>query len=285
MLNREAATTARNRLKAAADEHASHLTLATKVSTELYDLRSKTSHELVGQVEAFVNALANTPREFDRTFAEYHVERQAFDGVVAEIDGKMRDTTVKSSAGVGAGVAAGAATALAGPSVAMAVATTFGTASTGTAISALSGAAATNAALAWLGGGALAAGGGGMSAGGTLLALAGPIGWGLAGVAAAGGVAYMAYSNSETAKEADSKRLQVEGEIRSLKAVTQAVDKMKWLTQLEVNGMRNLLGQLQQRGIEDYRLMSAEDRNLMKALLNHVHILSTLLNKTVDIKP
>jgi hypothetical protein len=285
MLNREAANTARNQLKKAAEEHASQLATATKVSTELYDLRSKTSHEVVGQVEEFVNSLANTPREFDRTFAEYHVERRAFDGVVAEIDGKIRDTTVKSSTGVGAGVAAGAATALAGPSVAMAVATTFGTASTGTAISALSGAAATNAALAWLGGGALAAGGGGMSAGGALLALAGPIGWGLAGVAAAGGVAYMAYSNSQTVKEADEKRLQVEGEIRSLKAVVLAVIKMKGLTQAEVDGMRTILRQLRQRGITDYRSMDGEDKSLLKALINHVRILSNLLNKTVDIAP
>ncbi|MFM0002047.1 hypothetical protein PQR57_13545 [Paraburkholderia dipogonis] len=201
MLNREAATTARNRLAKAVDEQKSHLENATQLSTKLFELRRSSSHELVAEVEAFVNTLANTPKEFSRTFAEYRVELKAFDGIVKQIDSQFFDTTVKSTAGAGDGVAAGAATAFAGPTAAMAIATTFGTASTGTAISALSGASATNAALAWLGGGALAAGGG-MSAGGALLAVAGPVGLGLAGIAIVGGVGYAAHANSKTAEEA-----------------------------------------------------------------------------------
>jgi hypothetical protein len=266
----------------AVEAHTSHLEYATRVSTELFELRRSSSHELVGEVEAFVNTLAHRPKKFDRTFSEFRVELETFDGVVEQIDQELFDTTVRSTASAGAGVAAGAATALAGPTAAMAIATTFGTASTGTAIASLSGAAATNAALAWLGGGALAAGGGGMSAGGTLLALAGPVGWGLAGLAAAGGVAYMAYANSKTADEANQKRVEVEAGILSLKVVIQSVSELKELTLEHVSGMKKLLRQLLRRKLTDYREMSDEDKDLLMALLNHVRTLGKLLNRTVE---
>lgn len=64
-------------------------------------------------------------------------------------------------AGLGSGVAVGAATAFGAYGATM----TFAAASTGTAITTLSGAAATNATLAWLGGGTLAAGGAGVAGG------------------------------------------------------------------------------------------------------------------------
>lgn len=285
MLNREAATTARNLLAKAVDEHKSHLANATTRSTELFELRRSSSHELVAEVEAFVNTLANTPKEFSRTFSEYRVELKAFDGVVKQIDSELFDTTVKSTAGAGAGVAAGAATAFAGPTAAMAIATTFGTASTGTAISALSGAAASNAALAWLGGGALAAGGGGMSAGGALLSLAGPVGLGLAGIALVGGVGYAAYANSKTADEANQKRVPVEAEIRSLKVVVQSVTELKDLTLAQIKGMKKLLRTLRdKRAVKNYRTMSQQDKEMLQALLVHVQTLGKLLNKTVDTK-
>lgn len=283
MLNRDAAAAARNKLQEAVSQHKSHLESATRLSTELYELRRKTSHSLVADVEAYVNSLANTPKEFSRTFSEYHVERKTFDGVVHKVDSELQDVTVKGTAGAGAGVAAGAATALMGPTAAMAVATTFGTASTGTAIASLSGAAATNAALAWLGGGALVAGGGGMTAGSALLALAGPVGWGLAGLAAAGGAAYMARSNAKIAEEANAKRLPVEAEIRSLKVVIISVTSLRDRTQAHVEGMRQLLKTLQARAVKNYVEMPSEDKQQLAALLNHVQSLSKLLNQTVKV--
>lgn len=281
MLNRDAAAIARNKLQEAVQQHKSHLESATRLSTELYELRRRSSEGLVADVEAFVNSLANTPKEFSRTFSEYHVERKTFEGVVNKVDSELRDVTVKGGAGAGAGVAAGAATALMGPTAAMAVATTFGTASTGTAIASLSGAAATNAALAWLGGGALAAGGGGMTAGGALLGLAGPVGWGLAGVAALGGAAYMAHANSKIAEEANQKRLPVEAEIRSLKVVIQSVIALRDRTQTHVDGMRKILQMLQELTVKNYAEMTAGDKAQLAALLNHVQSLGKLLNQTV----
>jgi len=281
MLNRDAAAIARNNLQEAVQQHRVHLETATKLSTELYELRRRSSEDLVADVEAFVNSLANTPKEFCRTFSEYHVERRTFEGVINKVDSELHDVTVKGGVGTGAGVAAGAATALMGPTAAMAVATTFGTASTGTAIASLSGAAATNAALAWLGGGALAAGGGGMAGGGALLALAGPVGWGLAGLAAAGGVAYMARANSKIAEEANQKRLPVEAEIRSLKLVIHSITALRDRTQMHVDGMREILQTLRASADKNYAKMTADDKARLAALLNHVQSLGKLLNQTV----
>jgi hypothetical protein len=163
----------------------------------------------------------------------------------------------------------------------MAIATTFGTASTGTAIATLSGAAATNAALAWLGGGVVLAGGGGMSAGGALLALAGPVGWGLAGLAAAGGATYVSRANAKTAEEADAKRLPIEAEIRSLKHAGVEITKLLELTREHANGMQSLLKALKRNSPNSYRKFTDKQKEQIGALVNHVQVLSELLNKKI----
>lgn len=147
MLYRQVLNEARGRLQESVDRHEKTAERALKLCSKLYVTRKHTCHDLVCEVEAYINSMAATPKEFDKAFSRFKVEVAAFDGVVAKIDREVKDATVKSSAGTGAGVAAGTATAMLGPSAAMAVATTFGTASTGTAISALSGAAATKAVL------------------------------------------------------------------------------------------------------------------------------------------
>jgi hypothetical protein len=282
MLNRELAANARNKLTEAVALHGAQAYQVTKLSTKLYALRHDSSHGLIAEVETYVNGLTATPKEYSRAFAEYKVELRTFDGVVNDVDAKLHDATVKGSAGTGAGVAAGAATALLGPTAAMAIATTFGTASTGTAIATLSGAAATNAALAWLGGGALVAGGGGMSAGGALLALAGPVGWGLAGLAAAGGAAYVAQANKKTAEEANEKRLPIEAEIRSLKHAAVEITKLLDLTTQHTDGMKSLLKSLKHDAPRDYRKFSSQQKSQIGALVNHVQTLSHLLNKKIS---
>jgi len=229
--------------------------------------------------------MAATPKEFEKAFSQYKLEVAAFDGVVARIDQDVKEATVKSSAGAGAGIAAGTATALLGPSAAMAVATTFGTASTGTAISTLTGAAATKAALAWLGGGALAAGGGGMSAGTALLGLAGPVGWALAGTAVVGGAAYMRYANHRATNDAEKQCLAFEAEIRSMDATAKAVEQLSELTMTHVTGLYRLLTRLRdQDELRDFNDATDEQQNMLMAIINHVATLGKLLNKTVDLK-
>lgn len=281
MLNMDAAAAARNRLKTAAEIYNIHQRQVEELAKDLYELRRASSEQLIGPIEGFVNALASVPKEFNRAFAEYRIELKTFDGVVASVDTQLHDIKVNGGVGTGAGVAAGATTAFLAPSAAMAIATTFGTASTGTAIASLSGAAATNAALAWLGGGALAAGGGGMSAGGALLALAGPVGLALAGVAAVGGAAYVAHANSKVVEEANEKLKPIEAGIGSLKVAIQEILKLRDLTRDHVSGMKNLFSQLQETAPSSYSEFSAEHKQMLAALINHVHSLAALLNKTI----
>lgn len=282
MLNMDAAASARNRLKAAAESYNSHQDKTEKLAQELYAVRRSSSDELIGPIESFINNLASVPKEFNRAFAEYRVELRTFDSVVAGLDTRLHDIKVNGSAGAGAGVAVGATTALLAPTAAMAIATTFGTASTGTAIAALSGAAASNAALAWLGGGALAAGGGGMAGGGALLALAGPIGWALAGVAAVGGALYVAGANENAAKEADEKLKPIEAGISSLKLANREILHLLELTRDHAQGMRKLFSKLRKDAPRSYSDFSAEQKQMLAALINHVHSLSSLLNKTLQ---
>ncbi|WP_089160436.1 hypothetical protein [Caballeronia sordidicola] len=281
MLNREAASTARNQLEAAAKEYDIRQAEVQALATALYNLRRDSSKLLIGAVETYVNGLASTPKEFDRAFAEYKVEYRTFEGVVAEVDRQMHDINVTGGAATGVGVAAGASTALLAPTAAMAIATTFGTASTGTAIASLSGAAATNAALAWLGGGALAAGGGGMSAGGALLALAGPIGWTLAGAAVVGGGLFVWRANGKVAADAHERRIPIEKGTASLRIAAAEIEGLRNLTHTHTIGMKSLLGKLKRAAPANYRQFSAENKETLGALINHVRSLSTLLNKTI----
>ena len=181
MFNSKARREAIEKLRRAVARHEAARNQVEQASVTLHGLRLDAATEDILDVESYVNLLANSPKEFDTSVAEFRVEANRFQGTVSRLETQAARTT-RLGAGTGAaGVTAGVGVAALGPSAAMAVATTFGTASTGTAISALSGAAATNAALAWLGGGAIAAGGGGMVGGTALLALAGPVGLGLAG--------------------------------------------------------------------------------------------------------
>lgn len=286
MLNKDAADKARDRLKVAADSYDAHQSEVTQLAGDLYELRRSSSEALIGPIETFVRAIGGTPKEFDRAFAEYHVQLQTFDGVVADVDVRLHDIKVRGTAGAGAGVAAGAATAFAAPTAAMAIATTFGTASTGTAIATLSGAAANSAALAWLGGGALAAGGGGVSAGTALLALAGPVGLGLAGLAALGGAAYVAHANNKVVEEANQKLKPIEAGICALKVAIREILGLRDLTREHVAGMRELFNQLRDAAPQNYQDFEPEHRKMLAALINHVRSLSALLNKTLqeDIK-
>ena len=113
--------------------------------TASFLLRQKCSKDLIARGENFVNRLANTPKEFDKSWSELKAEIAEFDNVVEKLEEEYRASHIGKGTAA-AGVAVGAGVAAFAPTAALAVATTFGTASTGTAIATLSGAAATNAA-------------------------------------------------------------------------------------------------------------------------------------------
>lgn len=120
----------------------------TKKATELYKLRKETAEKVIRTCEEYINTLANSPKEFDKSVSELKIEYAKFIEIERQIKNEENFANTVNGSVAGAGIAAGAGVALLGPSVAMGIATTFGTASTGIAISSLSGAAATNAALA-----------------------------------------------------------------------------------------------------------------------------------------
>jgi len=280
MLNLGAKKEALARLEKAAGRQERLAEKTKQAAVELHELRSATATAVIQDVENLVNRLAHTPKSFDKTVSEFRVEVTRFQDVVERFEAEAGDVERISGGAAAGGVAAGVGVAALGPTAAMAVATTFGTASTGTAISALSGAAATNAALAWLGGGAAVAGGGGMAGGQAFLALAGPVGWALGGTVLVGAAGYTHVRNGKIAARATKEATRVEAEIRSLDRARQEIGHLDGLTHEHGDGARNQLDELH-TAPDDYRKFSADQKEMLAALINNVQSLGKLLNKQV----
>jgi hypothetical protein len=282
MLNSAMKKEAITALKATQEKHVAEANVVGEASARLFDLRQASSEQIITKVEEYVNTLANTPKTFDKTFAEYRAEFATFDEIIAQIEEEARKVNSRAGTGAAAGVATGVGVAALAPSAAMAIATTFGTAGTGTAISALSGAAATNAALAWVGGGALAAGGGGMAAGEAFLALAGPVGWAIAGTALVAAGLFARSRNRAIAGDAAVETKKIHTHIAALTAAKVEINRLLRLTERHVDGLTVLLGQLIERAPKDYLEFSNVQKEWLGSLINHIHSLSELLNKKVQ---
>lgn len=250
-----------------------------KKSTELHEDKEK-AVKILKDVEVFINALANKPREIEKIVSEVAVRRKAFEKEVEQliIEAKKADKAGKGIAG--GGILAGAGVAAFGPTAAMGIATTFGTASTGTAIATLASAAQTNAALAWLGGGALTAGGAGMAGGQAFLAMAGPVGWAIGGAALVGGGLL---ANSKNKKIAEKAEVQT----RKIKAETTKVSKIKTKILAEIkavvplsDGVNRTLNGLKYTGKRDYKLFTDEEKDALMELMNS----SEALSKRIGVK-
>jgi hypothetical protein len=248
---------------------------------KLHNVRSY-AEDVIQKVEDYINTLANTPKEFDKTFQEVHVNLASFK-TLSEISYDEKEMIKLAGGGTAAGVAAGVATAALAPTAAMAIATTFGTASTGAAISGLTGAAATNAALAWLGGGALAAGGGGMAGGSALLALAGPIGWGIGAASLAAGGFFASKKNKEAAIKADKERVEIVKAMKVLEATSTEITNLKSTTQtLATNLEQSLILFISKtKNVKSFTAFSQDERNLLRAIINNTEGLSALFMKEV----
>lgn len=281
MLNSSVRREAIEALKNAVNRHESIRKNVERASVQLFKQRQRAAGEVIERVEEYVNLLANSPKEFDKSVAEYRIEAGRFDSTVRRLEIEAaRSTKIGSATGTAGAVTAVGVAAL-GPAAAMAVATTFGTASTGAAISVLSGAAATNAALAWLGGGAIAAGGGGMAAGNALLALAGPVGWTIGGLAIAGSATYLHVRNKQHAEEATRKRIRVEAEIRSLGTANREIEGLGQRTKEHSEGCLAGLDWLTNHAPKDYRQFNQEQKERLTALINHIRSLGELLKAEV----
>ncbi|MBD2426030.1 hypothetical protein [Phormidium sp. FACHB-1136] len=281
MLNHNAKKQAIQRLQVAQKQYEALVGDVMKQAQALFELRQSTAESVIQACEDYINTLANSPREFDKSVTAFKVSYQEFTNLSHQIEVEAKQQAAVRQSTVGAGVVAGAGVAALGPSAAMVIATTFGTASTGTAISALSGAAATNAALAWLGGGALAAGGSGMVGGQALLALAGPVGWTIGGIAVAGGALWANGQNEKAARQATQYTHELELEIGKLRVAKVEVDSLKNLTEKHADGVLAQLALLEDGAPADYRQFSTDQKQALAALNNHIQSLGKLLNQTI----
>ena len=280
VLNRKLLREAREELHKTLKIHEDLRGQVQRNSVELFVQRQRAASEVVELVESYVNRLANTPREFEKSVAHYRVETNRFDQTVREIEVEAARTTKGTATGVTV-AGAGVTVATFGPTVAMAVATTFGVASTGTAISTLSGAAATSAALAWLGGGALAAGGGGMAAGSTLLGLAGPVGWTIGSVATAGTAMMIRRRNAKLAERAAAEMIKIEVQVRSLRVALLEIEKLAQFTKTHADGCLADLEVLRQTAPSDYREFDKSEKERLGVVINHIRTLGKLLQAEV----
>lgn len=266
-------------LQSSITEYNDVYTLMNDKGVQLYVERSRSS-DTVLFVEQLVNSIANRPKSFDADFEEIESERKKFTASCEYADRELQEAP-KAAAGAGAGLAAGASVAFMAPTAAMWIATTFGTASTGTAISTLSGAAATNAALAWLGGGSLAASGGGMAAGNALLALAGPVGWTIAGATLLSSILIFTSKKTKLNKQKNE-------EIQAIKDNTERVKEMdRKIAALlaETSGIRTGLNEMLAKAFvlsgADYLSLSAEQKQLLGALVNNTKAMAAMFGKTI----
>lgn len=282
MLNGDLKTEAINSLKKAHKDYEERASKVAQASIDLMQLRRNASESVISSVEEYINTMSCTPKEFDKSIADYKAEFETFNSVLNAIEIEAHGADVKAGVGAATGIAAGVGTAALAPTAAMAIATTFGAASTGTAISALSGAAATNAALAWLGGGALAAGGGGMAGGSALLALSGPLGWAIGGAALIGSGMFARSKNRKIAEEANQKRKKILIYDASLKAANVEIESLSTLTIEHSHGTEKILDWLKINAPTDYSLFNSEQKSYLSSLINHIESLSKLLNKKID---
>jgi len=257
------------------------VTTVQKKAEALFCLRQKSGDIVIQPVEDYINQLTNSPKEFEKSFAEYKAEFKIFNDLIDKFNAEAVNTDFKAGGAAVAGVAAGAGTVALMPAAAMAIATTFGTASTGTAIATLSGAAATNAALAWLGGGALAVGGSGMAGGSALLALAGPIGIGIGAIGIIGGGLFASSKNKDIAQKANNKRKEIENANATLNASKLEISELTTLTKKHENGVLMLLKELKNTAPNNYSAFREDEKLKLGALINHINSLSALINKNV----
>lgn len=281
MLNRKSKNKAVNQLEETIQKYDFNYKVVETKSSILFRMRKDSGKNVISPVETYINTLANTPKEFDKSFSEYKAEFQTFNELVDTFLAESVNTNVKAGGTAAAGVSFGVGAATLMPTAAIALATTFGAASTGTAISTLSGAAASKAALAWLGGGALAKGGAGIAGGKALLALAGPIGIGIGTVGIISGGLLASSKNKKTTIKVNQKIKEVKTGTAILDASIVEIDHLIELTNSHQIGILDLLSDLQSINKDNYITFDDTEKHKLGALINHIKSLSALLNKKV----
>ncbi len=74
MLNFDAKDKALKALKETIELHESYREQVKKISIDLFEQRQKVASEVITAAEAYVNALANSPKEFDKAVSEFRYQ-------------------------------------------------------------------------------------------------------------------------------------------------------------------------------------------------------------------
>ncbi len=249
--------------------------------TQLYQERERSS-DILSFVEALVNSIANTPKEFEKAFSEIHADRSKFTSAEQYAKEEL-DAARASAMSASGGMVAGAAVASMAPTAAIWIATTFGTASTGTAISTLSGAAASQAALAWLGGGALAAGGTGTAGGSALLALAGPVGWGVAGATLLTSIILFAHKSFRLQKQKQEELLSIKKNLARVREMDTKIRELLFKTRSLREGLSDCYRESLALYGSDYHALNQESRMTLGALVNNCKCLGGLMTQNIEV--
>lgn len=246
-------------------------------------MKRKNVVPLIEDIEKLINSIANTPKEFETTLGKIRMERDQFLATDAYAEEAYK-STLKTGAGMVAGVAGGAAVAGMAPNAMMWIATTFGKASTGVAISSLHGAPMANAAIAWLGRTILPglATGAGMNAGNALLALAGPVGWGISGLTIAASTAATGRKNRKIADAAVEEAEAITSAGAHLHEATAQIDQLFEETKLLQEKLSRQYEDCKTFQNADFTQLKEEHQLLLGTLVNNTLSLSSLLNKVVE---
>ncbi|MCY3810639.1 MAG: hypothetical protein OXH15_02465, partial [Gammaproteobacteria bacterium] len=94
-----------------------------KASLVLFERRERAARVVVVLVEAYVSALAGSPKEFEKTVADFRAEADGFTAHVEQVKATAARSNTVAGATSGTVTLAGVGVAALGPSAAVAVAT------------------------------------------------------------------------------------------------------------------------------------------------------------------
>jgi len=92
----------------------------------------------------------------------------------------------------------------------------------------------------------------------------------------------MRHKNQEIAKEATTRKVEMDGYRRERVAMLLAIKHLITLTAKQMDGITDLLSTLSTNGINDYQKLNTSHKDMLHALVNHTHALGQLLKKLPD---
>lgn len=220
-----------------------------KYADNLHELRRASSEKLIVDVERYINELANSPKEFDKTFSEYRAEYTVFTDHVVELEAAVKKADWQNTSIAVLAVMHLAPIFLRSSAGVLATAIPLGTFS------------------------ALAP-----------LMLLGPVGLIASVSPIIGGGFAVRKKNAEVANEAVELRKEIEALNSAIGVSLMGLKLLLDLTKEHVEGVENLFRKVRVYAPRDYSKFDDGQRQQMGALINHVHSLSELLNKQVEVK-